>query len=155
MVGESREAAIFSSMSRVDDNGRRRGQATMSPFACRFATIVIMSEVAPAPLSRRGLLQSAAVASAGLLAGCIAGESGQQQGRLEKVWGIRGTSPGRLNKPRAVTIDKDDLLYIVDVTPQIQVFTGDGKFLRGWQTPDFKHGKPSGLSFDNEGNLLV
>jgi streptogramin lyase len=115
-----------------------------------------MSEVAPSPsFSRRRWLQTAAVASAGLWSGCVAAPSGPQLGRLEKIWGTRGTSPGRLNKPRAVTIDQDDLLYIVDVTPQIQVFTGDGKFVRGWQTPDFKHGKPSGLSFDNEGNLLV
>ena len=63
--------------------------------------------------------------------------------------------PGRLNKPRAVTIDKQDRLYIVDVTPRIQVFTPDGEFLHGWQTPEFKNGKPSGLAFDNEGNLLV
>ena len=24
-----------------------------------------------------------------------------------------------------------------------------------WQTPDFEHGRPSGLAFDNAGNLLV
>ena len=41
------------------------------------------------------------------------------------------------------------------MTPQIQVFTADGQFLRGWQTPDFQHGRPSGLAFDNTGNLLV
>ena len=63
--------------------------------------------------------------------------------------------PGRLNRPRAVAIDKDDLLYVVDMTPRIQVFTGDGEFIRGWQTPEFEHGRPSGLSFDNAGNLLV
>jgi sugar lactone lactonase YvrE len=47
------------------------------------------------------------------------------------------------------------LLYIVDMTPQIQVFTGDGRFVRGWQTPEFERGRPSGLAFDNAGNLLV
>ena len=41
------------------------------------------------------------------------------------------------------------------MTPQIQVFTGDGVFVRGWQTPQYDRGKPSGLSFDNAGNLLV
>jgi DNA-binding beta-propeller fold protein YncE len=41
------------------------------------------------------------------------------------------------------------------MTPQIQVFTGDGEFLRGWQTPEFTHGRPSGLAFDQAGNLLV
>jgi sugar lactone lactonase YvrE len=60
-----------------------------------------------------------------------------------------------LNKPRAIAIDQRDELYIVDVTPRIQVFDGDGNFLRGWQTPAFANGKPSGLAFDNAGNLLV
>jgi len=63
--------------------------------------------------------------------------------------------PGRINRPRAVAIDKDDLLYVVDMTPRIQIFTGDGEYVRGWQTPDFEHGRPSGLAFDNNGNLLV
>ena len=67
----------------------------------------------------------------------------------------RGTTPGKLQKPRAITIDKHDHLYIVDITPQIQVFTPDGEYLRGWQTPKFANGKPSGLSFSRDGNLLV
>jgi hypothetical protein len=114
-----------------------------------------MSEIASAPVSRRTLLGAAALAAGGFFTGCIAQSSGPQQGRLDKVWGLRGSTPGRLNKPRAITIDKDDLIYLVDVTPRIQVFTPDGQFVRGWQTPDFKHGKPSGLSLDNDGNLLV
>jgi DNA-binding beta-propeller fold protein YncE len=77
------------------------------------------------------------------------------QGGLEKVWGRRGSGVGQLNKPRAITIDKNDLLYVVDVTPRIQVFDGDGNYVRGWQTPEYKNGKPSGLSFDHDGNLLV
>jgi sugar lactone lactonase YvrE len=35
------------------------------------------------------------------------------------------------------------------------VFDGDGRFIRGWQTPQFEHGRPSGLAFANDGNLLV
>lgn len=105
-------------------------------------------------LSRRRLLTAAAAGSCALVAGCI-GRSGPQSGRLEKVWGRAGSAPGRLFRPRAIAIDRDDLLYIVDMTPQIQVFTGDGQLVRGWQTPHFERGRPSGLSFDNAGNLLV
>src|SRR5688572_12685717 len=89
-------------------------------------TIVTMSEIAPASVSRRSWLGAAALAAGGSFTGCIAQSSGQQQGRLDKVWGLRGSTPGRLNKPRAITIDKDDLIYLVDVTPRIQVFTPDG-----------------------------
>ena len=76
-------------------------------------------------------------------------------GRVEKVWGTRGISPGRLQKPRAMTIDADDNLYIVDMTARIQVFDADGNYLRGWQTPVHVAGRPTGLSFDRRGRLLV
>ncbi|MEX2176702.1 MAG: NHL repeat-containing protein [Pirellulaceae bacterium] len=114
-----------------------------------------MSESSSRRRSRRRWLKSALAGSCALGSGCIGGDAGPQSGRLEKVWGLRGGTPGRLNKPRAIAIDQDDLLYIVDVTPRIQVFTPDGVYVRGWQTPDFQFGKPSGLSFDNSGNLLV
>jgi hypothetical protein len=62
---------------------------------------------------------------------------------------------GRLFRPRAIVIDLSDLLYIVDMTPRIQVFTGDGELVRSWQPPKFDTGRPSGLAWDNAGNLLV
>lgn len=87
------------------------------------------------------------------LAGCIGGVA--SGGHLEKVWGRRGLSDGRLQKPRAMAIDDHDQLYIVDMTGRIQVFTADGDFLRAWRTPESDNGKPSGLTFDRQGNLLV
>jgi DNA-binding beta-propeller fold protein YncE len=105
-------------------------------------------------VSRRQFGVSAWAVSCAVATGCLR-PSGPQSGRLEKVWGHVGVSPGRFFRPRAIAIDKHDLLYIVDMTPQIQVFTGDGELVRNWQPPDFAHGRPSGLSFDNAGNLLV
>lgn len=77
------------------------------------------------------------------------------EGKLELVWGKDGTRPGELHKPRAMAIDDQDQLFIVDKTARIQVFDRDGNFVRGWQTPESYHGKPTGLSFDGDGNLLV
>ncbi|MBI85327.1 MAG: hypothetical protein CMJ81_19200 [Planctomycetaceae bacterium] len=77
------------------------------------------------------------------------------KGDLDRVWGRRGISDGRFQKPRAMTIDSNDLLYTVDMTARIQVFNADGEFLTSWQTPLFEKGKPSGLSIDRHGNLLV
>ena len=57
-------------------------------------------------------------------------------GQLKAVWGRRGISDGRLQKPRAMAIDREDRLYIVDMTARIQVFDTEGNFLRGWHTPD-------------------
>ena len=44
---------------------------------------------------------------------------------------------------------------MADLTDRIQVFDRDGKFLRGWQTPDFNVDGPSGLTIDRHGRLLV
>ena len=76
-------------------------------------------------------------------------------GTLESVWGRLGISNGRFQKPRAMAIDKQDHLYIVDMTARIQVFDPDGNFIRSWQTPDHENGRPTGMSIDRDGNLVV
>jgi sugar lactone lactonase YvrE len=111
-----------------------------------------MARHKPIRSSRRRFL--AAAGASALLAGCT-GSSSTPSAEPEAIWGRRGLAAGRLNKPRAIAIDKEDLLYIVDFTPRIQVFTGDGQFVRGWQPPVYTNGRPSGLAFNNEGNLLV
>jgi DNA-binding beta-propeller fold protein YncE len=73
----------------------------------------------------------------------------------DKVWGQLGASPGKFSKPRAIAIDDKDQLYIVDMTARIQVFDVDGNYLRGWQTPEQKYGRPTGLTISTDGNLLV
>lgn len=88
-------------------------------------------------------------------AGCDEVPGGTAIGRLDKVWGRRGISFGRFQKPRAMAIDAKDNLYIVDMKAQIQVFSPDGEYLRGWSTPDHAVGKPTGLSLDRHGNVLV
>ena len=72
------------------------------------------------------------------------------------VYGRHGTQGGEFVKPRAVAIDARDRVYIVDYTARIQVFDRDGNYLeRRWTTPDYRNGRPSGLSIDRDGNLLV
>lgn len=74
----------------------------------------------------------------------------------EVCWGRKGTQPGDLVRPRAAAMDRLDRLYIVDFTARIQVFDREGAYLGPcWTTPDFRNGRPSGLSIDNDGNLLV
>jgi sugar lactone lactonase YvrE len=86
-----------------------------------------------------------------LLAGC-----GKSTEAPELVWGRRGVQPGDMVRPRAIAIDREDRLYIVDFTARIQVFDRDGQYLDiGWTTPDYRAGRPSGLSIDQMGNLLV
>jgi hypothetical protein len=90
-----------------------------------------------------------------LLAGWLAG-CGGPSAEPELVWGRRGVQNGDLVKPRAVAIDARDRLYVVDFTARIQVYDRDGNYLGPtWTTPDYRAGRPSGLSIDRDGNLLV
>src|SRR5690606_32938987 len=85
------------------------------------------------------------------------GESwgGPRQGWVELMWGEHGVLGGYLFRPRALTIDPEDRLYIADKTGRIQVFTADGEFLRQWRTPASDNGMPTGLSFSRSGLLIV
>ena len=91
--------------------------------------------------------------AAGGIAGC--GRDPHNIGRLEMVWARRGISDGRFQKPRAMAIDRQDHIYIVDMTARIQVFDTRGRFLHGWQTPTHKNGRPTGLSIGRDGRILV
>ena len=75
--------------------------------------------------------------------------------RAELVWGIHGTKPGWMHKPRVAAFDASDQLFIADLTDRIQVFDRDGQYLRSWRTPDFNVDGPSGLTVDRLGRLLV
>ncbi len=83
------------------------------------------------------------------------GTSGETTGKLEAIWGRQGGQPGLFQKPRAMAIDNKDRLFIVDKAARIQVFDSRGKFSHGWRTPEWEFGKPTGLTFDNDGNLMV
>ena len=74
----------------------------------------------------------------------------------EDIWGRRGTTDGRLQKPRAMAVDDEDNIYIVDMSARIQVFDDTGNLRRGpWRMPEFANGKPTGMSVDRSGNLAV
>ena len=83
-------------------------------------------------------------------AGCFADPS-----MPEAVWGKHGVQDGDLARPRAIAIDAQDHLYIVDFTARIQVYDRDGNYLgKTWSTPDYRNGRPSGLSINRDNNLI-
>ena len=71
------------------------------------------------------------------------------------IIGQRGLSDGRFHKPRALAIDASDMIYVVDKTGRIQKFDDQGKFILGWRTPAIDSGKPTGLSIDTDGSIMV
>lgn len=99
-------------------------------------------------LNRRGAVRRCAVsllAGAAVMSvpGCV---SRSRSETPQLVWGRRGQSNGRFLTPRAITIDRQDQLYIVDKTGRIQVFDPDGRWIRDWRTPDITNGKPTGMT---------
>lgn len=112
--------------------------------------------------SRRQFLRRAvhggcwgAVALAGGLGGCVLGPAALGGRQPDAVWGRRGLSDGRLLKPRAIAVDAEDELYLVDTTGRIQVFDGDGELQRLWKMPETEFGRPTGLAVDAQQRVLV
>jgi DNA-binding beta-propeller fold protein YncE len=72
-----------------------------------------------------------------------------------EVIGSRGTGAGEFNKPRSLAVDRDDNLYVVDLTGRVQKFSPDGRYLLAWQMPQTDKGKPKGMIKDCDGNVIV
>lgn len=64
-------------------------------------------------------------------------------GNFLTTWGGEGKGPGEFNQPHAVLVDTQGLVYVADRSNQrLQVFDGEGKFLREKSHP----GTPCGLA---------
>lgn len=117
-----------------------------------------MSQIENTEITRRSWMRqgvgiAAGVVATGSLGGCM--QRPLPAGTPDLVWGRKGLSDGRLMKPRAIAVSPNDELFMVDMTGRIQAFTTKGEYLRGWRTPAIKQGKPTGLAFALDGNLLV
>ncbi len=98
----------------------------------------------------------------GVLGGCSGENTDSRAVSLESRWfsgvqviGGRGVSPGRFNKPRSLVCDRDDNLYVADITGRVQKFDPQGRFVLQWQMPQTDLGKPKGMGVDEAGNVLV
>jgi len=67
----------------------------------------------------------------------------------------RGAGVGQVNKPRSVAVDREDNLYVVDMTGRVQKFDSNGVFVLQWQMPETDIGRAKGLCRDREGNIVV
>lgn len=72
------------------------------------------------------------------------------------VFGRPGNIDGRFDYPRAIALDADrGRVYVVDKTARIQRFDLDGRFERSWTMPRSENGKPTGVTIDPEGRVVV
>ncbi|MBT5927193.1 MAG: hypothetical protein HOH33_11285 [Verrucomicrobia bacterium] len=71
------------------------------------------------------------------------------------IIGTQGRSPGYFIKPRSLTVDANDFLYVVDMTGRIQKFDSSGQYILQWQMPELERGRPKGMCVDIDGNIVV
>ena len=71
------------------------------------------------------------------------------------IIGSRGVGVGQLNKPRSLATDREDNVYVVDMTGRVQKFSPSGAFLLSWQMPQTDKGKPKGMCRGGQGDIVV
>jgi ABC-type spermidine/putrescine transport system permease subunit II/DNA-binding beta-propeller fold protein YncE len=71
------------------------------------------------------------------------------------VIGSRGTGVGQFTKPRSLALDREDNLFVVDMTGRIQKFSPSGEVLLSWRMPQTDLGKPKGMCRDIDGGIIV
>lgn len=89
-----------------------------------------------------------------VLAGCSPGRPAEPALPIQTLGGP-GSRDGEFATPRATAWDPRGFLYVVDKTARIQKFDAAGRFLRAWSTPESEKGRPTGLTVDPRGDLLV
>ncbi len=124
------------------------------PNSHRFATDSQNVQTNRRSMHRRTMLATIAASATMGVTGCLPSTSASE-GTLEEVWGKRGQRKGQFQRPRAITVDDEDRLYIVDMTGRIQVFDRGGVFQRAWRTPTIENGRPSGLGISRDGLIMV
>ena len=91
-----------------------------------------------------------AITMLGALGGCSDANEPQE------MWLETGTAPGQVVYPRAITYSpKDDSFFVVDRLARVQHIDAKGQHLGGWRMPDWRVGKPVGLSVGPDGNVYV
>jgi DNA-binding beta-propeller fold protein YncE len=75
-----------------------------------------------------------------------------RDGTFIKTWGKKGTAPGELDVPHAITMDRQGRLLVGDRNNnRIQFFDQDGKFLDQWM----QFSRPSSIVIDKDENIYV
>lgn len=74
---------------------------------------------------------------------------------VRHVFGKQGLGPGAFVYPRAITVDLQGAIFVVDKSARVQRFGPDGTFETLWHLPDFEAGKPVGIWAAPDGRVFV
>jgi ABC-type Fe3+ transport system permease subunit/sugar lactone lactonase YvrE len=87
--------------------------------------------------------------------GCEDGSEGAGGTKVLYAFGRTGRGSAEFIYPRAIDIDSDGLLFVVDKTGRIQRLTPQAELRNVIKMPSIEAGKPTGISVDPNGNLYV
>jgi len=89
------------------------------------------------------------------LTGCDQAPSQNIEPKVLNAFGQSGLGQAEFIYPRAIDLDSDGSLFVVDKTGRIQRLSHEGGFLGCIKMPLIESGKPTGLSVGPNGNLYV
>ena len=104
-------------------------------------------------LSRRWLTMIGLLGLAALLAGCE--PPPLSNNGVVCVFGNIGMGPGEFSYPRAINIDRQGRVYVVDKSARVQRFSSEGKLQAEWNMPDKRAGKPIGVTVADDGRVFI
>ncbi|MCL5279338.1 MAG: SMP-30/gluconolactonase/LRE family protein [Planctomycetes bacterium] len=80
---------------------------------------------------------------------------GASEPKVIETFGKTGAGPGEFLYPRAIALDGNSAVLVVDKTGRIQRFSQEGQSLSTIQMPLIEAGKPTGMSLHKDGRLFV
>ncbi|MBZ0258450.1 hypothetical protein K8I31_20455 [bacterium] len=84
---------------------------------------------------------------------CLYGCGGAKDANI-LMWGSRGGIDGRFAAPRAIGVS-NGFVFVIDRTGRVQKFTEQGDFVKSWQLEHPEIGTPTGIGFDQNGDLWI
>jgi DNA-binding beta-propeller fold protein YncE len=108
--------------------------------------------IVPVPAGRGDTLVRTALLAL-LVAGCA--KPPLSDNGVVGMFGSAGLAPGELSYPRAIGVSADNHVFVADKSGRIQRFAADGTFELSWYMPEWKAGKPLGLTVHPDGRLFV
>jgi len=74
----------------------------------------------------------------------------------ESIWLETGTGPGQVIYPRAIAFSKfDNTFVVIDRLARVQRLDAQGRPINGWRMPEWKTGKPVGVSVGPDGRIYI
>ena len=90
-----------------------------------------------------------------LVAGCGSGAGLGGPGDGVRVISSHGPHPGYLTSPRAVAVDQDGEVVVIDRSGRVQLFDiATGEYKGRWMLQRHDNGTPTGIAFDSTDNTL-